>query len=148
MPHPSEKPRAGFLRAAGAGIGGECGEYTEPRRGGDSAEILTNGYREGAIWSTLRITRVTRGLTLVNRSPQIFHKITAPDCTAGMACGGSLFAPPSVYYVKWLLAYQSHNTSRSVKQTGLVENAQKLFFSLKLFPKHGIIFLWNYSACY
>lgn len=99
---------------------------------------MTYDSTEGAIWNT---SRTIRGLTLVNRSPQIFHKITAPDCTAGMVCGGSLFAPPSVYYVKWLLAYQSHNTSRSVEQTGLVENAQKLFFSLKLFPKHGIIFL-------
>ena len=44
-----------------AGAGGECRKCAEPWRGGDSAEILTNGYREGAIWSTLRITH---GLTL------------------------------------------------------------------------------------
>lgn len=86
---PPRKPVG--IRAAEAGAGGECRKCAEPQRGGDSAEILTNGYREGAIWSTLRITRVTRGLTLVNRSPQISHKIFCPGLCCQHGPGRLLF---------------------------------------------------------
>lgn len=59
---------------------GENAEYILSRGAAEiQPEILTYDSTEGAIWNT---SRTIRGLTLVNRSPQISHKIFCP----GLCC--------------------------------------------------------------